>query len=312
MPNIKSLFLSWLQPVITEKLLNIYSKWVSTLRINLILLLTNLKSRKNPTMFKTNISKVPSITENLISLFTEMKSSKTQFLIVDLRDKGGGDDFCKIILEYFLYSLDSMMNKPLGYEIPRYSDLYLKNYTKESLESIRNRTYQGFQLGDFDFSEQNKRNCLLGKTFSESENKQRRSEYIIKNLQNLSMTFDKALGENRWNATWTPKVFVVTSASTFSAALDIMLTLRAHGAKTIGVPSGQAPNAPGDVLSFKLNHSKIEGQVSFKICMGLPDEPAYSKLLPLDHELTYAKFKEFNFDPNASILLAMEDMQNKK
>jgi hypothetical protein len=119
-------------------------------------------------------------------------------------------------------------------------------------------------------------------------------------------SFAKVLDQGGWNAAWTPRVVVLTSARTYSAAFDAVLQLRAHGAAVVGVPSSQAANCFIDVAGFRLAHSHLTGSISFKWSVGLPQDPRNGTLLRPDRELSYADYRAFSFDPNATVLLAMD------
>ena len=120
-----------------------------------------------------------------------------------------------------------------------------------------------------------------------------------------SPTFGRVMAEKRWNAVCPLRVVVLTSARTYSAGFDAVLALRTHGAKVVGVPSAQAANCFIDTVSFRLIHSRLEGQISFKWSVALPEDPN-GQVLPTDPELTYERFKALRFDPNAALILALE------
>lgn len=77
------------------------------------------------------------------------------------------------------------------------------------------------------------------------------------------------------------------------------------GAKIVGVPSGQSGNCFGDTLMFRLKNSGLRGYVSHKLFIHSPDEPGLGGLLRPDRELTYEDLVRCQFDPNASVLLAL-------
>jgi hypothetical protein len=51
--------------------------------------------------------------------------------------------------------------------------------------------------------------------------------------------------------------------------------------------------------------------MSYKWSVRLPDNPKAGTLLHPDRELSYAKYKALHFDPNAAVLLAMEERPKK-
>ncbi|NHJ46281.1 MAG: hypothetical protein FK733_00700, partial [Asgard group archaeon] len=75
------------------------------------------------------INGIPSATETFRSLVIEMKQSKTETLIIDLRKNGGGNSLLANILVYFLFGKNKMLEyltKKSGFEIIKYSDRYLE------------------------------------------------------------------------------------------------------------------------------------------------------------------------------------------
>jgi len=251
------------------------------------------------------IAQIPAVTERLMTLFSEMKAHKTSLLIIDQRENEGGHSAFAGILEYFLYPLDAILTADEGYQVRRYSALYFQNYTTDSIEQVRGRTSPDLQLGDYDFSSQREWERGRDAVPSAAELAQRR-QHFLESETRRSPTFARALAENRWNASWSPRVVVLTSARTYSAGFDAVLTLRAHGAMVVGVPSSQAANCFIDTLSFQLTHSHLYGGLSFKWSVGLPKDLVAGSLLPPDRELTYEQCKAMAFDPNAAVLLAME------
>jgi hypothetical protein len=57
---------------------------------------------------------------------------------------------------------------------------------------------------------------------------------------------------------------------------------------------------------FQLKNSGLRGYVSHKLFLDFPENPALGYLLRPHRELTYEDLIRYRFDPNASILLALE------
>ncbi len=72
------------------------------------------------------------------------------------------------------------------------------------------------------------------------------------------------------------------------------------------VPSAQAGNCFIDALSYKLKHSSLEGFISFKRSLSFPHDSERGKLLRPTYELTYEYLASRNFDPHATVSLALE------
>jgi hypothetical protein len=256
------------------------------------------------------LAQVPSVTERLMALFKDMKARRTPTLIVDLRENPGGQSVFADILEYFLYPLDTIVAVDHGYQVPRFSALYFKDHSADTLDKVRARTTPEFQVGDLDFTGMDQWRHQHAVPPSPAELKRLGQDYL-EQLRGLP-TFAKALDKGGWNAAWTPRVVVLTSGRTYSAAFDAVLQLRAHGAAVVGVPSSQAANCFIDTIGFQLAHSHLTGSISFKWSVGLPQDPKNGTILQPDRELTYADDRAFQFDPNATILLAMHDLSSHK
>lgn len=110
----------------------------------------------------------------------------------------------------------------------------------------------------------------------------------------------------RGGPVWTPRVVVLTSAWTYSAGFDVVKLLLHNGATVIGVPSAQAGNCFIDVLRFRLEHSGLAGWVSFKWSQAFPGDAERGRVLRPSRELTYADLAARDFDPHASVALALD------
>jgi hypothetical protein len=92
----------------------------------------------------------------------------------------------------------------------------------------------------------------------------------------------------------------------------MMINLNRIGAKSVGVPSGQSGNCFGNVRLFELNKSKIKGLVATRFFIAFPDKPM--KHIPHipDFPLNYEKLCSYNFDKNATLLYALDLIEEKK
>jgi hypothetical protein len=229
-----------------------------------------------------------------IDLFNLMKKNNTKVLIVDLRDNGGGDSFISDILCYFLYGKE---NKNYGYSVARYSKLFFE-YNKKLKGIEKNIPYQ---IDDYCFPNEN---CWDKRKKDETKSNK---EY---NWLSKIPTFYNVYKSGTYEKFYTPEVIVLTSASTYSSAYLMAEHLYKNGAKIIGISSAESPFAFGDFVDYYLKNSHIHGTVSSKLFIGFPDKPDMKALKP-DIELTYKKLKEYNFDPNASVLLALDYISKK-
>jgi hypothetical protein len=91
-----------------------------------------------------------------------------------------------------------------------------------------------------------------------------------------------------------------------------MWALQKFGATVAGSPSAQAGNGFMDALRFRLENSGLEGQVSSKQVSYFPGDPVKGEVLRPDIELTYEYLASKDFDKNAVVLLALEELPDVK
>jgi hypothetical protein len=253
-----------------------------------------------PDDIAAKIASVPSATEILTTLFEEMLRQRTPALVVDLRESTGGNSVFASILEYFLYGREGVIASDPGYQIPRHSPLYFVNYTgtsgAEQAARLRN--------GGYDFAEEKQWQLWRRDGLTPKELDRRRAEFAEAVEQ--SPTFSHAVTASYLGVTWPLQVVVVTAARTYSAGFDVAAQLVKHGARVVGVASGQAGNCFIDTLRYQLPHSQLDVSISFKRSLLFPEDAERGALLTPDDELTYDRLAASHFDPHASVRLALE------
>jgi hypothetical protein len=257
-----------------------------------------------PEDIAAKIAAVPSATEMLTALFEEMAHQRTPALVVDLRESTGGNSFFASILEYFLYGREGVIAADPGYQIPRYSPLYFANYagTPEAEQAARLRN------GGYDFAEEEQWRRWRRDGLTAEELERRRAEFAEGVEQ--SPTFASAVAASYSGVTWPLQVVVVTAARTYSAGFDVAAQLVKHGARIVGVASGQAGNCFIDTLNYQLPHSQLDVSISFKRSLLFPEDAERGALLTPDDELTYDRLAASNFDPHAFVRLALERLSD--
>jgi hypothetical protein len=248
-----------------------------------------------PADYQEVIAGVPSATETFRSLLTDMKDAGSQALLVDLRKNHGGNSFMSNVLVYFLYGKEKLLGRHPGLEVKKYSRYYFEHFPNQSLDEVNEGRREPLSMGDCDTTS----NPRLGVT---PELRARRIETLRR-----MRTFARELDSGEYSGYYTPKhVIVLVSPHTFSSGFTMMRYLWRAGAKLLGTPSGQAANCFGDILEFELPNSGVRGCISHKRYAEFPDDPEMGRVLPIDYPLTYEKLREYAFDPNAEVLLALE------
>ncbi|MHB8598886.1 MAG: S41 family peptidase [Ktedonobacteraceae bacterium] len=253
-----------------------------------------------PESIEDRIAMLPSATDLLRELFEAMHQAKSAYLIVDVRHNPGGNSLFASMLEYFLYGVEGIIAADDGYQVKRYSPLYFENRQHESREQFQ----EALQNGGYDFSDEQ----AWQQRQQESMTAEDQESIYQLYRQNFSFmpTFASIFEQRQYEAIWTPQVLVLTSADTYSAGFDMAVALLRHGAELIGVPSAQAGNCFIDALYYRLKHSDLGGSISFKRSWSFPNDPERGKLLRPVLELTYDYLKDQQFDPNATVKLALE------
>jgi len=245
------------------------------------------------------IAAIPSATELFRKMVIEMKRASTRKLIVDLRKNSGGNSLLANILVYFLFPEEEITRISTSFSVKKYSDLYFANYPNDSLEKINQRRKITLLKEDYDFAEDPhfKTESLR---LIEGETK---SEKYLELTPTFYAEYKSGAYKNYYRP---PEIIVISSAWTYSSGYTLMSMLYKLGAKIVGVPSGQSGNCFGDTLMFQLKNSGLRGYVSHKLFLDFPEDPTSGYLLRPYRELIYNDLIRYCFDPNASILLALE------
>lgn len=255
-----------------------------------------------PDDFGAVIAGVPSATEMFRSLVRDMREAGTKTLLVDLRRNGGGNSAMYNILLYFLYGRDVLLRAKLHKtEIRRFSEYYFKTHPTEELERVnRGRTVQ-LTGTDYDFS---------GDWYGRS----RRDSTALADLtvdfesEMAQMpTFDAEYRSGDFEGYYLPNnVMVLSSPRTFSSGYTLMYYLYRAGAAIVGTPPAQAGNCFGETLGFELEHSGLTGTISQKQYIYFHDDPEMGRVLRPRRPMTYELLRDYDFDLNAEILLALD------
>ncbi|QPV62966.1 hypothetical protein I7X12_20015 [Halosimplex litoreum] len=242
----------------------------------------------DPDDFDEVLDKVPAALDLFRDLADEMATAGTSTLLVDLRDNTGGNRVLVDLLAYVLYGWDGVATARDRPGALRYSDRLVERRGTEPFEdegrewSLRPGEYA---IGGGDST----------------------VEEIRDDLVESVPTFER-LEAPDWPSAGSyapPAVVVVTAARTFSAGVSLLATLRRLGASHVGTPPVQAPTYFGDLVSFTLPNSEITAMTATSRIETLPDGPG--DVLEPDRRLTGEDFARYDFDRDASVLLALDE-----
>jgi len=260
------------------------------------------REQRDPIISK--IARTPSATESFRELVTEMKQRQTATLILDVRGNPGGNSLISEILVYYVYGKEKLLEMAgVGtgeHGAFRYSRLYFAERKGESLEAINRGRAVPLVEGDFDFAW----SYVDGKPIARRSGPD--GEPPMVKFLRISPTFREEYDTGAYSGYYKPThVFVLCDAGTLSAGFSVVVEFWRLGATTVGTPPAQAPNSYGSGTFWKLRHTGLQGMVPMISAAHFPDDPSKAHVLPVDHLLTYERFKAYNFDPNAEYLYAL-------
>jgi len=242
------------------------------------------------------ISKIPSVIESFSNLLEKMKENNSTHLVIDLRKNGGGRTPITVPLlyllfgdKYFAYNCHAEYNRLI-------SDLYLKKMNT-TIEELNKNWHTDFKIGDYQFGYFWSQDTSLS-TY------ERRDAYIQR-MQNAGYTWHEPM--LRQEALYTPKVIVITSPYTVSAAFHFMYFLKYIGnAIIVGTPPRQAGNAFMEITNFKLPNTKWNCSVSNSSQVFFPNDKEMGKTFQPDIKIKWFDCKKYNFDEHSELLFVID------
>jgi hypothetical protein len=250
------------------------------------------------------INGIPELYSTFADLLKTMKSQQSDYMIIDLRENGGGMTPLCLPLLYMVYG-DKYLNYNCPAEYDRMlSPLLLKKWNVESIEQYNESNKTHFQQGDF----------LFGKFFDnkagQTLEEKRKDLSLIAYFGGLGREYTENLNGKPIHE---PHVIVLCSPKTFSASYHFLYFLTQIGHATlVGVPSRQAGNTFMETTDFELPGTKITGSISNGLQIFFPDEPIKGKVLMPDFAMKWSDYLKYNFDKNAEILYALDLIKQQK
>jgi hypothetical protein len=236
-----------------------------------------------------------------------MRLAETETLIVDLRNNFGGNDLMVQIFLYFLVGFDRTVSVAEQTAAIRKTSPLLNESTEAGIDlhEIHYADRVPLQLGDYDFS-------LDSSFMSRNDlNVAARNSYL--RMFRQMPTFFEVFEARQDEACYFPtRILVLSGNGTQSSGFDLLTHLHRLGAEIVGVAPSQAGNCFGDIRHFELTNSKVGGWLSTKYFVAYPDEAPTGFALQPDHPLTYQRLASYGFDPNASLLFALEDLNSRR
>jgi hypothetical protein len=246
-----------------------------------------------PEYVDSAIAGVPSLTEATYKLLEEMKDRGARYLIVDLRDNGGGWSSMLVPFYYLVFG-----DRYFEYEFPisfatRVSPAYL-SLMGTTLDGLNRELDASYEIGDMILSEPDR-----------GEGPASRQAYVAE-LQRQGHSHARYLADLNGDALYTPELVVLINTGTFSAAYHFEYHLWHLGATLVGVPSAQAGNAFVDVTEYELPNSGLRGSVARTRQIMFPDDPELARTLTPHFPMVWEDYRRFDFDAHAEVRYALD------
>ncbi len=154
-----------------------------------------------------------------------------------------------------------------------------------------------FESGDYNFETAN--------DFDSGPSAGRLAKAIAEYKQ-AGYSFAGALEALNGQPLYQPKnIVVLTDPGTYSAAFHFLYYLHHMGAKSVGVPPRQSPNAFMEVTEFTLPESKLRGSIANTLQLLMPEDPK-ADTFPVTHPLTYQVFLRYGLDSETALRYALD------
>jgi hypothetical protein len=251
-----------------------------------------------PSDVETAMRGLPSVFEQGTQLLEEMKRRNTPNLIIDVRGNGGGSTPTIYPFFYQMFGDAYFGRDSLAEFVTVKSQLYLEKYHSSSEQERKKNA--DFEVGEYDFSH------------PESLPAAAKRKAKFDEWREKGFSWMKSLDSLNERPLYTPKrIVVLCDPGTFSAAFQMTFYLHEMGAKLVGVPPAQSPNAFMEGTEFVLPESGIPGYISNGLQMFMPQDPKANILHP-DFEVTYAVYKKFGFDEDTALRYTLDLMVDGK
>lgn len=250
------------------------------------------KGKEMPDDIEVALKEIPSFSETFSGLLDSMKNNNSDYLIIDLRGNGGGwtpITFPSLIMMYG----DQYISKDFGDKyIHHIGDLYLQKMNMD-IDELNASWKSQFDIGDY---------------FTDNKEKESDINKERNNVIRDAMTEKRDLLESlNGEPLYKPKqIFVITDASTFSAAFHYAYYLWGMGATIVGVPSMQSTNAYMETTPFQLPYTKLSASSSNLIQQLVPVGSKMENALIPDVEITINDYYNYNLDENTPVLKILD------
>jgi hypothetical protein len=249
--------------------------------------------REAPANIDRAIAGVPCFTESVAELLTMMRDKKGAYLVIDLRQDGGGWSSLGLPLYLLRYG-----NRYLDYAFPEtwvdVASPQLLHQNGWTVSDLRTAWGDDVEVGDY-------RRSVAG-----TPRAGRTDDEYAKELEKFGCglaDWYRRLGGRPLDE---PAVIVLVDTGTFSAAFAMAYDLWRLGALILGVAPAQAGNAFTNVVPLELPHSHLRGSIARSVQIYFPGDTVRGRTLRPDFPMTWDTYAHYGFDAESEVRYALD------
>lgn len=251
------------------------------------------------------LKRIPYLSDIFKQALIKMKEKQSEYLILDLSQNGGGYSEITTPLLYMLFGDRCFSIRREAKRARKISQLFLDKYHL-TIEEYNAEHRTNYKVGDYEIDD-----FIEKKDLNES-NASRRQHYLAY-LNDNRLNWGRYLDDVNGHAICSPKIIVLTSASTNSAAYHFLCDLyRLDKIKVVGVAPKQAGNTPMEGTPFVLPKSKVKGTISNSYQRLFEDSDEKAKIFTPDYPLNWIDFQKRNLSSSTMLEVALERIIEKK
>lgn len=249
--------------------------------------------RRPPTSIVSAVAGVPCFTESVTELLTTMRAQGSEYLVVDLRENGGGWSSLMLPLYLFAYGDEYLDHDfpEVWVDVASPQLLALNGWGAVELRAAWGESYE---IGDY-------RRRAPGPSRAGRTD----AEYVA-DLEEFRCGLAERFLALQGRPLHRPTVIVLVDTGTFSAAFQAAHHLQDLGAVLVGVPPSQAGNVFTNVIPVELPNSRLRGSIARSAQIYYPDDAAGGLVMRLDFPMTWDVYARYGFDAHSELRYALD------
>lgn len=248
---------------------------------------------------------IPYFSAAFREMLEKMKQKKSEFLILDLSDNVGGYSSLARPALYMLHGNKCFSGEFEWKSVRRISQLFLDKHNI-TIDQFNRGNNKAFDIGDYDVSN------FIDKEESLEDYKAKEKKYFT-HLKNNGYGWAKYIRDLDGQPIYSPKIIILTNATTNSAAYHFLYYLHKLGKVTvIGIAPKQAGNTPMEGTKFVLPNSNIHGSISNSYQILFPAKDKKSEIYMPDFPVNWIDLQTKGMSSTAIIEIAIDLIRNGK